>query len=193
MSDTSELSGVDGVNADAVELRPGGAPDLAQLSVLAMHVFVHTYCAEGLAPHLAREALEVCSVSEFARRMAAGHHFVLACQGDALLGFAETLRGGPEPARVPPGSLELVRLYVDPPRHRRGLGRRLLRQVEHDAALAGCAALWLTAWVGNARALAFYAAEGYADVGRTDYVFEGRAYENRVCVKPLVSPAAAAR
>jgi ribosomal protein S18 acetylase RimI-like enzyme len=173
------------VKGEAVELRAGDEADLPQLSVLAMHVFVHTYCAEGLAPHLAREALEVCSVAEFKRRLSAGHAFTLACRGDALLGFAETVAGSTAPAGVPAGSLELQRLYVDPARHRQGLGRRLLRHAEQRAAAAGGSALWLTAWAGNRRALAFYAAQGYEDAGRTDYVFEGRSYENRVCVKRL--------
>ena len=45
--------------------------------------------------------------------------------------------------------------------------------------------LWLTCWVHNTRALAFYARQGYAELGSTDYVFEGEHHENRVFAKTL--------
>ena len=37
--------------------------------------------------------------------------------------------------------------------------------------------------VGNLRALGFYAAVGWRDVGCTDYVFEGEAFPNRIFVR----------
>lgn len=166
-------------------LRPGGAADLPQLCVLATHVFVHTYCAAGLRPDQAREALSSYSVQDFERRLAAGHGFTLACNGEHLLGFAETALPVSTPVPAVAGSLELARLYVAPGAQRQGLGRALLRDAEHLAVQRGCPGLWLTAWVDNAKALAFYAAAGYADVGRSDHLFEGRAYENRVMFKAV--------
>ena len=56
-------------------------------------------------------------------------------------------------------------------------------------AAQGAAVLWLTCWVGNARARAFYARQGYAELGSTDYAFEGERHENRVFAKTL-QPAA---
>lgn len=45
--------------------------------------------------------------------------------------------------------------------------------------------LWPTAWIGNARALAFYLRRGYDGVGATPYVFEGEQHETRVFAKRL--------
>jgi len=177
--------------AEALELREGGAADLPQLSVLATHVFVHTYCAGGLRPDQAREALAAYAVADFEARLGAGHRFILACRGEHLLGFADTVKPADVPLPQVAGSLELARLYIDPGVQRQGLGRLLLRHAEQQAVQCGAPGLWLTAWVGNARALAFYAAQGYRDLGRWDYVFEDRAYENRVMFKPL-APAPAA-
>lgn len=171
-------------------LRAGGDADLAQLSVLASHVFVHTYCAGGLRPDQAREALSAYSVAEFARRLSSGHGFTVALEGEHLLGFAETAWPAEVPVAAVAGSLELARLYVDPGAQGRGIGRALLRNAEGLAGARGCPGLWLTAWVNNTKARAFYAAAGYADLGRWDYVFEDRAYENRIYFKSLAAPAA---
>ncbi|MCM0607469.1 MAG: hypothetical protein KA711_00515 [Ideonella sp. WA131b] len=48
--------------------------------------------------------------------------------------------------------------------------------------------LWLTAWVGNAHARAWYGRQGWRDIGATPYCFksdgfEGESFENRVLVK----------
>ena len=167
------------------ELRPGGAADLPQLCVLAAHVFVHTYCPGGLRPDQAREALSAYSQAAFAQRLAAGHRFTLAVRGEHLLGFADTLAASDPPMPALTGALELARLYVDPSVQRQGVGLALLRHAEAEAARADGSGLWLTAWAENRRALAFYAAAGYTDLGRWDYVFEDRAYENRVMFRAL--------
>ena len=73
----------------AVELRAGHAGDVPQLCVLAMHVYVATYCEGGLRPDQAREALEVYSVADFQFRLQSGHTFTLACHGEHLLGFKQ--------------------------------------------------------------------------------------------------------
>ncbi len=43
--------------------------------------------------------------------------------------------------------------------------------------------MWLTAWVGNLRAVAFYPLAGYRKVGTTQYVINGKPYENHVFAK----------
>ena len=82
---------------------------------------------------------------------------------------------------------EVLRLYVQGPFQRQGIGRALLAQAEARAQLTGASHVWLTAWVGNAGALAFYPTAGYKTVGTTQYVIEGQAYENRVFAKSLIS------
>ena len=80
---------------------------------------------------------------------------------------------------------ELNRLYVQSPFLRQGVGRRLLAHAEALASTEGASTLWLTAWIGNARALAFYASQGYAPLGHTPYAFEGEVFENRLFAKAL--------
>ena len=68
---------------------------------------------------------------------------------------------------------------------RQKLGTRLLLEAERLATEAGAAVLWLTPWVHNHRALAFYARRGYQDHGLTWFRFEGESHENRVLAKVM--------
>lgn len=167
-------------------LRPATPDDATTISALAIQVFLDTYAADGVRPDLAREALREYAAEAFdARLREPQRRFVLAERGDGLLGFAEVaLAAQPAPAGGISGA-ELIRLYVQPAAQGMGLGRRLIRAAEALASQAGRGALWLTAWDGNQRALAFYAREGYADVGATSYSFEGHSYGNRVLARAL--------
>jgi hypothetical protein len=53
------------------------------------------------------------------------------------------------------------------------------------ASAEGASTLWLTAWVGNARTLSFYASQGYEPLGSTPYTFEGEVFENTLFAKAL--------
>lgn len=174
------------------ELRLAAAFDAPAIAALAVQVFLDTYATAGVRPDLAREAFEEYAVDAFAARLAEPERcFVLACRGDGLLGFAEVLAAA---LHAPAGDVrgaELVRLYVQPRAQRSGLGKALLAHAEHITAAAALPRLWLTAWEGNTRALAFYERMGYADIGATTYTLQGRSYGNRVLAKAL--PAASAR
>jgi len=73
--------------------------------------------------------------------------------------------------------------------HLVGVGRALLREAELAAAAHGATTLWLNAWVGNARALQFYARCGYEDRGATLYTsVDGEAFPNRLFARGLPRP-----
>lgn len=170
-------------------LRTGTPDDAATISALAIQVFLDTYAPDGVRPDLAREALREYAAEAFdARLREPQRRFVMAERGTGLLGFAElTLANQAAPAGEAAGA-ELVRLYVQPAAQGTGLGRQLIRAAEALVAEAGLGGLWLTAWDGNRRALAFYAREGYADIGATSYSFEGNSYGNRVLARELKRP-----
>jgi len=156
-----------------------------------MQVFLDTYATEGVRPDLAREALSEYSPERFERRLRdEDRSFILAEVGAGLLGFAEirTKPSAPPTQDDRHTGLELVRLYVQPSAQRAGLGRRLLREAELMCKGSGSDTLWLTAWSGNARALAFYKALGYVDLGTSTYTFQGKSYENRVMLREIERP-----
>lgn len=169
-----------------VHLRPAVPADALCLGVLAAQVFLDTYAVAGVRPALAREVLACCSPAAYEALLADGSVAILVAERDAhLVGFAQLAREAVHPLAPGLRGAELRRLYVQERFTGGGLGRRLLAAAEATAAASGAQALWLTAWVGNARALAFYPRCGYRDAGATTYEFEGESHENRFFVKPL--------
>lgn len=173
-----------------LHLRAATADDALCLSVLAMQVFLDTYASAGIRPALAREVLSTYSQAAFAAALAApGQRIVLAEVDGHLVGFAQvTLRA--EHVQAPPGvQAELLRLYVQEPFTGRQVGTQLLQRAERIAAEHGATVLWLTPWVHNHRALAFYARRGYTDHGLTWFAFEGESHANRVVARQLAHSA----
>lgn len=162
--------------------------DALCIGVLATQVFLDTYATEGVRAPIAHEVLEQLSTPAVAAMLAVPNsRFVLAEHAAHLLAFAQVQMGaahGKVPAARP---AEIVRLYVQERFTGLGLGTRLLAQAELLAASENATHIWLTAWVGNARALAFYAGRGYAQRGSTIYTFQGEEHENRLFVKELAA------
>jgi diamine N-acetyltransferase len=165
--------------------RRGVVGDELCVGVLAMQVFLDTYATQGIRPDLAREALNVYSQDAFARRLRDPDvHLIVAETKGYVVAFIDLSLRSACPVMGIDG-VEVLRLYVQAPFQRQGIGRALLALAERQAHDRGDRHVWLTAWVGNAGALAFYPTVGYADVGTTQYVIEGQAYQNRVFAKRL--------
>lgn len=167
-------------------LRNAVADDALCIGVLATQVFLDTYATDGVRPVLAREALAHFSTAETAALLARPDtRFIVAERQGHLLGFVQITLGARQAEVAGEVTAEVVRLYVQPRFQGQRLGTRLLQQAQALAAAHGATQLWLTAWVGNPRAIGFYAASGWRDVGSTDYVFEGEAFLNRIFVLDL--------
>jgi ribosomal protein S18 acetylase RimI-like enzyme len=69
--------------------------------------------------------------------------------------------------RTVPGAAELHRMRVAPADQRAGHGRRLLAELERRARAAGFDRATATTAARQAAAVSFYAAAGYAEVGRS--------------------------
>ncbi len=171
---------------NAFEYRPGMAADALCVGALATQVFLDTYATEGIGSDLAREAFKNYSPEAVLARLADPDTFFILSERQAhLVGFAEMSRNRPCPVAAVGYRFELVRLYVQRRFQRQVLGRTLTLQAEALARREAAAGVWLAAWSGNDRALAFYSALQYENVGTTEYVSEGRAYENMLFVKVL--------
>lgn len=171
--------------AAGIDYRRATPDDALCLGVLAMQVFLDTYAGNGIRPDLAREALGMYGVEVFAGRLRdPAVEITVAESAGHLVGFVDVALASACPL-AGLGGAEVLRLYVQAPFQRRGIGKVLLQMAEHDARMRGDTAVWLTAWVGNTAALAFYPTAGYVDAGSTQYLIEGQAYENRVFAKRL--------
>ena len=169
-----------------IALRDAVRDDALCLSVLAMQVFLDTYATGGIRPALAREVLHAYSQAAFEAAIVDPATRLVVAEHDAhMIGFAQvTLEARHELA--PAGrQAELLRLYVQEPFTGVKVGTKLLARAEAAAASSGASVFWLTPWVHNARALAFYGRRGYQDHGLTWFRFEGEMHENRVFAKSL--------
>ena len=175
-----------------VRLRPAEPGDALCLSVLAMQVFLDTYATEGIRPEIAREVLSGYSESSFATAISDPQSRLWVAERIGhLIGFAQVTLGATHQLAPAGKQAELLRLYVQEPFTGKKVGYRLLAQAEQLAYEAGASVLWLTPWVHNHRALAFYLRRGYQDFGLTHFVFEGESPENRVHAKHLLAASAA--
>jgi ribosomal protein S18 acetylase RimI-like enzyme len=168
------------------DFRPAVDADALCLHALATQVFLDTYAPSGIRAALAREVHAQLSPAAFERHLREPAVRITLAEWDAhLVGFAE-VRLDTAHSLVGDGACaELTRLYVQSPFLRRGIGRRLLQLAEVAALSGGARTLWLTAWVGNERALAFYTSQGYEQRGSTTYAFEAESFENRLFSKSL--------
>jgi diamine N-acetyltransferase len=178
-----------GPPATGLQLRDAAPGDALCLSVLAMQVFLDTYATQGIRPAIAREVLAAYSQDVFSAAIAdRGSRLLVAEHAGHLVGFAQVTLAASH-ALAPAGAqAELLRLYVQEPFTGTGVGTRLLAGAEAVAAAAGAAVLWLTPWVHNHRALAFYARRGYRDHGLTPFIFEAESHDNRLLAKVLAAP-----
>jgi diamine N-acetyltransferase len=154
------------------------------ISALGMQVYLDTYAPQGIRLSIAEDALHNFSPPAIAEVMTKSDTtFIVAETNHHMVGFAQ-LTAHATHERVPfADATELNRLYIQEKFTGRGLGRQLLGQAEKTALAEGASALWLTAWFGNARALAFYSSQGYEEVGSTLYTIQGEDFENRLFMK----------
>ena len=131
---------------------------------------------------------ELASTAATAARLADPRtHFIVAESDGHLIGFAE-LRFGDAPAPLPSGPAARSGPPVRPrsalpgEAWARGCSRR-----PRLAAAGGARAVWLTAWVGNARA-GLLSAPGYDTAGTMPYRFQDETYENRRFARAVAPP-----
>jgi diamine N-acetyltransferase len=178
-------------------LRAATPDDALCLGVLATQVFLDTYATGGIRPTLAREVLSQFSTAQMQGQIARpdSHWWVAEIDVDGephLVGFVQLTWGTTQALVQAQRPSEVDRLYVQEPFTGLGLGHVLLRAAEQTALALGGDVVWLSPWVHNHRALAFYARQGYRDLGATWYRFEAEAHENRVLAKDLNDPATVA-
>ncbi|KQP03718.1 GNAT family N-acetyltransferase [Pseudorhodoferax sp. Leaf265] len=163
-------------------MRRAGPDDAARLAVLATQVWLHTYATDGIGDEIANHVLSALGVDRFAALLGDSCASVLAAErGHRLVGMAVARAKAPCPAGVP-STVELQTLYVQAHFIGRGIGKRLLQAIEAQAlAEAGCAP-WLTVNARNDRALAFYARQGYTQVGTDWFVLGATRHENLVLI-----------
>jgi GNAT superfamily N-acetyltransferase len=170
-------------------LRKAGPADADSLALIGSATFLETFA--GL---LAGDAI----VAHCARAHAAGtYRHILEEGGTAWLAEAEPggapigyalLAKADLPGMATDGSdLELKRIYALSRFHGSGLGAELMRSVIAEAEGRGAKRLLLGVFVGNKRARAFYARQGFSEIAERRFQVGEQFCEDVVLARSLQS------
>lgn len=150
-------------------LRPATERDALAIATLMRESFTatfgHLYAPEDLATFLDGLTLDRWRAEiadpDFA--------FLLACEGDRLVGFAKL---GPRSLPVEPAGpmIELRQLYLAADQHGSGLAQAMMAWVIATARQRGAGELFLSVYVDNHRARRFYERHGFERIGRYDFM-----------------------
>lgn len=150
---------------------PDDAPEIPRIGVLGWQA---AYRDLMPADYLAELSVDRRSAN-WRHSIGLGRDRILVARdGQRVLGFSCCA-----PARdedTPPHAAELIALYLDPAVWRHGHGRQLLQAGRDDMAARGFTSMTLWVLAGNARAIAFYQAMGFAaEPGRVKTLVVGGA------------------
>ena len=109
----------------------------------------------------------------------ATHRFRLAEVDGVPVGYAK-LGAVTMPTEHAPGDRELRQLYLVETAKGTGIADALMRWTIEEARDDGATALFLSVYVGNARAIRFYARYGFADVGAYAFMVGDHQDEDRI-------------
>jgi ribosomal protein S18 acetylase RimI-like enzyme len=174
------------VSAPRLEIRRARAGDAAALAAFAERSFRESYGplneAADVEQHVARHYGAERQAADIATP---GISCLLALEDGVLVGFAVLAAGSTHAKVAAAQPCEIRRFYVDGNRHGRGVAPALMAAAAGEARAAGCTALWLTTWEHSARARAFYAKQGFEDVGTTTFLLGSSLQTDRLLVRPL--------
>ena len=170
----SPRAGIEGgvllAECEGIRLRRGVVADAGELAAFAARTFAETFAAanrpEDMRAHLAASY----GIPQQTRELSDPDVVTLLVHRNAtLIAYAQVRRKTPPACVTHDSPIELHRFYVDRPAHGSGVAPALMSSVRKTAYDAGGRHLWLCVWERNARALTFYAKEGFVDVGSTDF------------------------
>jgi diamine N-acetyltransferase len=143
--------------AEDVRIEVARVEDIPSLQVAAANCWWATYADIFTNEFIQRFLTRAYSVESMERALTNRRtHFIVAKREDEVVAFSQT--GPPtHPHEALPGCGELYRLYVTPTWQRRGLGRRLLADVEGWLSAQGFARYGCYVHARNDRAKLFYA------------------------------------
>lgn len=159
--------------------------DSLRISVLLKTVYIQTYATEGVTFEFANFITQRFSV-EYIESIITKRpdQLLVAYYNQNPVGVAEIIHEKTCPVKkiVAP---ELSKLYVLERFYGKGVGQRLIYEVESLLRENGHRQLWLEVYTQNARAVAFYKKQGYASIGEVEFPMEKNTYLNYVMMKDL--------
>ncbi|MBW3696123.1 N-acetyltransferase [Vibrio sp. T187] len=155
-------------------IREAKKDDCMKLAALSIKVWLDTYATDGIKDEYAQYVLSTFTQAYFAELLNTPQFRLLvseenqALQGYVLLNLESYYES-------PLSGFEIEKLYVDQTLKGRGLGRKLLDEVESRFGKR----YWLYTWVEN-ESNGFYEHLGFKKVGLLSFEFAGAKIDNNV-------------
>ncbi len=173
----------------AVLIRRGSPQDLALLADLSVRTFREAFEAFYTAENFNEFLESAFNMAKLGHELAdPACTFFFAELDDEPVGYALVRQGPPEPCVHGPDPIELVRIYALKKALGKGVGPALMEACMAVARDRGARTLWLGVWERNPRALAFYARQGFVDVGFHHFHVGSQVDVDRILVKNLAQP-----
>ena len=174
------------------QVRRGAPADAAMLATLGARMFRDTFAADNTSADMDAYVAHAYGVEQQRAELAlADAAFLIAEVGGEPAGYA-FLRAAPIPAHVvgdvaatTPGTVEIARFYVDAAFHGQGIAHALMQAAIAEAARRSAATIWLGVWERNARAIRFYAKQGFHDIGSQPFMLGTDLQTDRVMTRPV--------
>ena len=160
-----------GAGVDGIEVRRAGVEDAAMMALVGAATFLDGFAevlpGEAIVAHAARHHQAAVYAGYLGRPAVAG--WLATVEMGAAVGYA--LLTSPElpELTVAAGELELKRIYVLSRFRGTGAAQRMMEAAMAEARERGAGRLLLGVHAGNARALAFYARNGFQQVGTRQF------------------------
>lgn len=175
------------------EIRRASSSDARALTELGRRTFAEAFGAQNTAANLAQfldaaygEEIQVLELQDPALQY-------LVVELDAVLVAFALLRSGKVSAFISdPSALEIQRFYLDAAHHGSGIAQRLMAACIAAARARHAETLFLGVWAHNPRALRFYAAQGFVEVGRQIFTVGNDPQTDLVLALQLDQPTGAA-
>ncbi len=171
-----------------VTIRPASPADAAALAALARRTFAEAFGADNTPEDLAA-FLDATYGPDIQRQEldTRGLTYLVAEREGDLLAYA-LLRDKVSPDVADPSAIEVQRFYVDRTGQGRGIAQTLMAACISEAVVRGAGSLWLGVWERNTRAIRFYVAQGFREVGTQTFVVGNDPQTDVVMLKTLTLP-----
>ena len=161
-----------------MNIRRARPEDAGRLAEIAERIFRETFAKDNRAEDIEAYVRLAYGEARQRREIEDPRHVALLAEEDgALIAFAQMQRDD--------AAVEILRFYVDPLWHGRGVAHELMRAAEAAARASGATTLRLGVWEHNARAIAFYAKCGFRDTGTQPFLLGSDLQTDRVMEKEL--------
>lgn len=146
-------------------IREATESDCINLAALSLNVWLTTYSVDGIRTENSEYALSVFTEPHFKKLLEDSKYRLLVfVDGFYLRGYA--LINLESRFESDENGFEIEKLYVHGPFQGRGIGRRLLEEIQEHYGDR----FWLYTWMRN-KSLTFYEQYGFADIGQYQFTF----------------------